>query len=93
MNSLARGKETSVVEVTNISAHGIWLLAHGKELFLPYDDFPWFKEQPVKAILEVEEVSPGHYYWKMLDVDLSEEIIEHPERFPLKAKTEHLPSA
>ena len=89
MSSLAHGKETSAVEVTNISSHGIWLLAHGKELFLPYEDFPWFKEQPVKAILEVEEVSPGHFYWETLDVDLTEEIIEHPERFPLKADTEH----
>ena len=81
-----------MVDVTNISSHGIWLLAHGKELFLAYEDFPWFKEQPVKAILEVEEAAPGHYYWKMLDVDLSEEIIEHPERFPLKADTGHLSS-
>ncbi|RMG51746.1 MAG: integron cassette protein, partial [Gammaproteobacteria bacterium] len=51
MSSLAHGKNTSPVEVTNISAHGIWLLAHGKELFMSYEDFPWFKEQPVKNIL------------------------------------------
>ena len=81
------GKGTSQVEVTNISAHGIWLLAHGKELFIPYEDFPWFKDQPVNAILDVEEQSPGHFYWPKMDVDLTEEIIEHPERFPLKAKS------
>ena len=85
-NSSAHGRNASAVEVTNISAHGIWLLAHNKELFMSYDDFPWFKDQPVKAILNVEEPSPGHYYWPDIDVDLSEEIIEHPERFPLKAK-------
>ena len=29
---------------------------------------------------------PGHLYWPELDVDLSVESIEHPERYPLKAK-------
>jgi hypothetical protein len=85
MSSLAHGESTLPVEVTNISGHGIWLLANGKELFMAYNDFPWFKDQPVKAILDVKELSPGHFYWPSIDVDLSEEIIEHPERFPLKA--------
>ena len=87
MSSLAHGKSTLTVEVTNISSHGIWLLAHEKELFMPYDEFPWFKDQPVKSILNVEEQYPGHYYWPDIDVDLTEEIIEHPERFPLKSKS------
>ncbi len=87
MSSLSHGKGTSEVEVTHISAHGVWLLAHGKELFMSYDDFPWFKDQPVKTILNVEEQAPGHFYWPDVDVDLTEEIIEHPERFPLKART------
>lgn len=53
---------------------------------MPYEVFPWFKDQPVGAILNVEEPSPGHYYWPDIDVDLTEEIIEHPERFPELAK-------
>jgi hypothetical protein len=72
--------------VTNISRHGFWLLVRGKELFLPYKDFPWFQNAQVSDILNVEEQSPGHFYWPSLDVDLSMEIIEHPERFPLKSK-------
>ncbi|AOS82938.1 integron cassette protein [Chlorobaculum limnaeum] len=83
MNLLKHGESISAVEVSNISQHGIWLLAHGKELFLSYADFPWFRDQTVKAILNVEEQSFGHFYWPDLDVDLTEEIIEHPERFPL----------
>ncbi len=96
MNSFLHGDTTSEVEVevTNISAHGIWLWAHGKEYFLPYAEFPWFQDQTVRAILNVQEVAPGHFYWPDLDVDLSIEIIEHPERFPLKAKTTpNVPSA
>ena len=33
-------------EVTNISAHGLWLLIDGREIFLPFDEFPWFKLAP-----------------------------------------------
>ena len=85
MSSSALGDVTSAVEVTNISAHGLWLFAGGRELYLPYDRFPWFKDQTVNAILAVEEPSPGHFYWPALDVDLTVEIIEHPERFPCVA--------
>ncbi|WP_394707314.1 DUF2442 domain-containing protein [uncultured Desulfobacter sp.] len=33
-------------------------------------------------MINVEEPSPGHFYWPDLDVDLGVESIEHPERFP-----------
>ena len=86
-NSLAHGNNTLAVEITNISTHGVWLLAHNKELFMSYDDFPWFKDQAVKSIINVEEQSPNHFYWPDIDVDLTEKMIEHPDRFPLKANS------
>ncbi len=86
MNSEQLGKTVSDLEVTNISTHGIWLLVEEREFFLSYEDFPWFKEVPIGNILRVEQPTPGHFYWPDLDVDLSLESIEHPERFPLKAK-------
>ena len=86
MNLLAHGTNTLAVEVTNVSAHGVWLLTHNSELFMSFDDFPWFKNQTIESIINVEEQSSGHYYWPDIDVDLTEEMIEHPERFPLKAK-------
>lgn len=85
MNLNTLGKNISAAEVTNVSSHGIWLLAGGKELFLSYEDFPWFKDAPLSRIVNVEEPVPGHFHWPSLDIDLSIEIIEHPERFPLKA--------
>ncbi|MGZ5006609.1 MAG: DUF2442 domain-containing protein [Methylobacter sp.] len=85
MSSLAHGNNTSPVEVTHISTHGVWLLTHDEELFMSYDDFPWFKSQQIKSIINVEEQSPGHFYWPDIDVDLTLEIIRHPERFPLQA--------
>jgi hypothetical protein len=86
MSSLTHGNNTLDVEITHISSHGIWLLAHNKELFMSYDDFPWFKDKTVKTIINVQEPSPGHYYWPDLDIDLTEEIIAGPERFPFMAK-------
>jgi hypothetical protein len=82
------GATTSQVEVTNVSSHGLWLLAHGRELFLAYEDFPWFKEAPIGSVLSIEEPSPGHFYWPELDVDLGLETIEHPERFPLQSRAD-----
>jgi len=87
MSSLAPGKNTSVIEVTNISAHGIWILVRDRELFMSYEDFPWFKDQTVKTITNVEEQSRDHFYWPDLDIDLTMEIIKNPDQFPLKADT------
>jgi hypothetical protein len=78
-----RGQLTSQTEVSNISANGLWVLCNDREYFLPYDQFPWFKDAPIKYIFNVEESHPGHLYWPDLDVDLSLDIIQHPERFPL----------
>jgi len=86
MRSRKLGEPTLKAEVTNISNHGIWLLSRGKELFIPYDDFPWFLDAPLGKIFNVEENIPEHFYWPELDIDLTTEIIEHPERFPLKSK-------
>ncbi len=56
------GAATSEVEVTNISQHGFWLLLDGQELFLPFEDFPWFKRATVEAILRLERPAPGHLH-------------------------------
>ncbi len=85
--SLKHGRNTLETEVTNISNHGLWILAGEKELFLPYEQFPWFKDKTINDITKVESFGEGHLYWENLDVDLSLEMIEHPERFPLQAHT------
>ena len=86
MSSRTRGKSISTVEVTNIATHGVWLLTDDKELFMPYAEFPWFKDAKVAEIVNVVEPHKGHFYWPDLDVDLTIDIIEHPEKYPLKAK-------
>ena len=86
MSSEPHGISTSEVEVTGISAHGVWLLAGEEEIFLSYEDFPWFKDGSVREILNVQEPTPGHFYWPDLDLDLGMETIRHPDRFPLRAR-------
>ena len=85
-NLFKLGRNILEVEVTNISNHGLWILTQDKELFLSYEKFPWFKNKTINDITKVEMFGEGHLYWENLDVDLSLEMIEHPERFPLQAK-------
>jgi hypothetical protein len=72
-------------EVSHISQHGLWLLLRDRELFLSYQEFPWFKDAPMSAVLNVWFPQPNHLYWPDLDIDLGVEF-EHPERFPLIAR-------
>ena len=86
MTSVALGTSTSQVEVTNISQHGFWVLLKDEELFLPFAEFPWFRDVAVGKILHVELPSANHLYWPELDIDLAVESIRHPERFPLVSR-------
>jgi hypothetical protein len=78
------GATTEDVEVASISRDGFWLHLDGRELFLSFREFPWFAEAAVNKIVNVLRPSPDHLYWPDLDVDLSVESIDHPERFPLR---------
>jgi len=86
MRSETLGENTSQVEVTNISRHGLWLLIDDEELFLPFDEFPWFKDASVQAVLNVQRQGPEHLHWPALDVDLTLDSIRHPEKYPLVSK-------
>jgi Protein of unknown function (DUF2442) len=77
------GTATSEIEVTNVSAQGFWLYLAGRELFVPFSEFPWLADAPIRKITHVEWPSADHLYWPELDVDLSVRSIENPELFPL----------
>ena len=81
--SAKRGRSTSPVEVTNISAKGLWLFIDETEHFLSYEQFPWFRNARVSEILFVERPSSNHLYWPKLDIDLAVESILNPDRYPL----------
>lgn len=85
MKSSKRGVNISA-NVENITPFGVWLFVNGREYFLSYQDYPYFKDQTIKAIQNVELLHGCHLYWPDLDVDLEIDNLENPEKYPLKSK-------
>ncbi len=88
MTSAGLGRNISPAEVTNVSAHGFWLFVGARELFVPFQQFPWFRDASIRAITNVQLPSPHHLYWPDLDIDLAVESIEHPEKYPLVSQVQ-----
>jgi len=85
MRLLKRGKDIFVT-VENITPFGIWLFAKGREYFLSYEVFPYFKDQILSSIQNVQLLHGYHLYWPDLDVDLEIDNLENPEKYPLRSK-------
>ena len=86
MRSLKNGKPILKPEITNISEHGFWILLEKKEYFLSFAEYPWFLNAKISSLINVKLIHNHHLYWPELDVDLSTEILAHPERYPLNYK-------
>ncbi len=86
MKSLKVGKNTSKADVLHISRFGLWILVEGNEYFLPYSEFPWFKEATVEQIYNLQFYHEKHLRWPDLDVDLEIESLHHLEQYPLVYK-------
>lgn len=86
MKSAKAGGDISKVEVLNVSPHGFWLFVAGREYFLGFDDFPWFRAASVGQLFNVEFSHGDHLYWPELDVDLDLDRIARPDDFPLVAR-------
>lgn len=80
------GTNTLAVEVTHVSSSGLWLLLEDEELFLPYTEFPWFKQATIEQLCQVERPTADHLYWPALDVDLSVNSVRDPAAFALRSK-------
>lgn len=83
MKSSTHGKNISKPEITNISEHGFWVFIEATEYFLPFEQFPWFKQATVSQITNVQCLHKTHLYWPDLDIDLSLSIIQSPEKYKL----------
>jgi hypothetical protein len=86
MRSDRHGKRTSAVEVTNVAASGFWLMVIDREMFVPFELFPWFRDATIGQLTHVQSTTAGHLRWPDLDIDLAVESIEHPDRFPLLSR-------
>jgi hypothetical protein len=86
MTSAALGASTSGAEISNVSPHGFWVLLGEEELFVPFAEFPWFRDASIGQIVHVEWPTPNHLYWPDLDVDLAVDSIRDPSKFPLLSR-------
>ena len=85
MRSLKHGKSI-LVSVENITPFGLWLFVKEKEYFLSYRDYPYFKDQTLSSIQNVQLLHGYHLYWRDLDIDLEIDNLENPGRYPLKSR-------
>ncbi len=76
-------KNISGANIANITINGIWIFVNEKEYFLPYKEYPWFKEAQISEIQNVELLHENHLRWPELDIDLEIESLEHPEEYPM----------
>lgn len=85
MKLLKNGKSI-LANVENITPFGFWILIKGKEYFLNYRDFPYFRNHSVKSIQNVKLLHEFHLYWPNLDVDLEIDNLENPDKYPLRSR-------
>jgi hypothetical protein len=78
-----------LVSIENITPFGIWLFVKGREYFLSYKDYPYFKDRTLHEIQNVELLHEFHLFWPALDVDLEIDNLENPEKYPLRSGIAH----
>ena len=70
MNSLQNGICTSEFSVTAITEIGFWIFVGEKEYFVPFREYPAFKDASVNQILSVNFNVPSQLRWESLDIDI-----------------------
>jgi len=78
---LKHGKDI-LVSIENITPLGIWLFVRDKEYFLSYKDYPYFRDQTLGSIQNVQLLHGYHLYWPELDVDLEIDILKIQKNTP-----------
>lgn len=83
MSSLKGGINTSTCNVTGINDLGFWVLVEEKEYFIPFSDYPGFRDSSVKQILNIRFLPPAQLRWEEMDVDIELQALVEPASFPL----------
>jgi uncharacterized protein DUF2442 len=86
MISSQPGTNISPSEVTNIEALGFWILLDDREYFVPFADYPVFKDASIQQIFKMQHLSPTQLHWPDLDADIEIDALEQPEHYPLVFK-------
>ena len=88
MSVLLEKNGTTTAEVTMINARGILLFVGGKEYYLSYDRYPWFRNAKVSDVLDVTMPDEESLRWDAIDVDLEIDSIIPVSYTHLGATTE-----
>lgn len=83
MDSSRGGISTSACNVTGINDLGLWVLVIDKEYFIPFSDYPGFKDSSVNQILSIRFHPPSQLHWKEIDIDIELDALSQPSSFPL----------
>lgn len=84
MNLSATGKSISDNNaITNITNVGFYFLIEDKEYFVPFAEYPVFRQATIENIYDYIILSPKQIYWKTLDCDIELDALEKPWQFTL----------
>ena len=86
MNLQTLGTNISAVGITSMDSRGFRLYVNGKEHYLPFQVFPWFADATIRQISHVEQQGTDHFHWPDLDVDLTLDMIDNPEKYPRRCR-------
>ena len=70
MSVLLEKNGTTTAEVTMINARGILLFVGGKEYYLSYDRYPWFRNAKVSDVLDVTMPDEESLRWDAIATPL-----------------------
>ena len=84
VNSWNRHTDNNII--TDITNLGFWILIDQTEYFVPFQDYPAFKNATLDQIFNFETLSPKQLYWRSLDCDIETDALENPHHFQLQYK-------
>lgn len=83
--SVKHGSSSSAsAEVVSVSRTAIIVMANGRQYFMSFAEFPWFKKGTLDAIYNLEQPAAHALHWPDLDIDIDLDYFDHPEKYPLK---------
>ncbi len=84
MNKISKQNSTNTfAKVIAVTANGLLLSISMGDFFLPFSQFPWFKDAKVSDVMNVKMVGDDDLRWDALDVDLEIDSLLYPEKYPL----------
>jgi hypothetical protein len=72
--------------ISGINDLGFWVLVDFKEYFIPFSDYPGFRNSSINQIFKIKFNPPSQLHWEELDIDIELQALSHPELFPLTFK-------